>query len=573
MTYADNIKQRLNNNDSLSVVIYARVSTDNDNQKESCSNQVQMAMNYISSRTNIHIIGTYVDDGISGKNDFTRPQYNSMLQQISEGNVDLIITKSLSRLNRDQLNSLQLTNLLVSTNTTVLTLEDNQIHDFEDMGSELIHSINFAIDAQYVKRQSINGRKTQELRCERKELSAKDISFGYSWDKNTKTISINPDQAEIVRRIFDEYVFRNGTPASIHRILKKENINISEKTLSNIIKDERYIGNFYINKRTTKLGMGQNKSKRISLPKEQWVLVERSDLQIVDTDIFQMAQRLHQTRITVYVKPDKETTQSYFQGTHEYAGKIFCPICGKPFHFGYADRKQTIPIYRIKNHSACSSPISRIGETELEDITRKSLQMVLAQQDNVCESLEQILTECIKATQNGNKDTDKLKKQKAALEKKIDSLINSLAEGGLTDSAKERVKNTINSLTNDLNTISDTIQDRENHRLDSSYVSDKISEIRTAIAELKEFTTIDRTRIQNYIERIEVLPNNDLTIILKSGQIINITQCFPNDSDNNNVGKIGIRDALYSSPAAHPVPPLHDTLLQSPGLVSCEVPF
>lgn len=546
MSYVDEIKKKLNSNDKVRAVIYARVSTDNDGQKDSCSNQVEMAMHFVANHTNIMITGTYIDDGISGKNDFTRPQYNAMLQQISEGDVDLIITKALSRLNRDQLNSLQLTNLLINTNTTILTLEDNQIHDFESMESELLHTIHFAIDAQYVKRQSINGHKTHELRCARKELSAKDISFGYSWDKMSKTISINPEQAEIVIRIFDEYVFKNGTPASIHKSLKNDGIDICERTLSNIIKDGRYIGKFYINKRTTKLGTGQHKSKRIMLPKEQWVLVERPDLQIVDTDIFEMAQRLHQTRIFLYEKPDKKTTQAYFQGTHTFAGKVFCPICGKPFRFNYADRKKNIPIYRINNHADCSNPVSRIGEQELIEITRKTLQTVLDEQGNICESIENILMECVKTSQQGNGDIDKLKKQKTSLENKIDNLVITLSEGGLTDAAKDRIINSINSLTKDLNSVTDMLNYKEKNKLNDSYVLEKTEEIKKAISELKKFTEIDRERIQNYIDKIEVYPNEDLTIILKSGHVINITQTLNSDiSGEDNVVKMRIQDVLY----------------------------
>ena len=70
MTYAENIKQKLNANgpDSIRAVIYARVSTDLEGQKESCANQVELAMNYISKHSNIKLIDTFVDDGISGKN-------------------------------------------------------------------------------------------------------------------------------------------------------------------------------------------------------------------------------------------------------------------------------------------------------------------------------------------------------------------------------------------------------------------------------------------------------------------------------------------------------------------------
>ena len=193
MNYAEEIKKRINdtNTESVKAVIYARVSTDTDGQKESCANQVDLAKKYIESHPNIYLMNVYVDDGISGKNDFNRPQYNEMVEEIETGGVDLIITKALSRLNRDQLNSLQLTSILIEYNTTVLTLEDGQVHDFEDMNSDLLHSIKYAIDAQYVKQQSINGRKAQELMCERKELSAKDCAFGYDWHRDSKSRTIN----------------------------------------------------------------------------------------------------------------------------------------------------------------------------------------------------------------------------------------------------------------------------------------------------------------------------------------------------------------------------------------------
>ena len=167
MTLAEEIREKLNtgSTDVIRAVIYARVSTDNEGQKESCSNQISLAKNYIAEHPNIHLVETYVDDGISGKNDFTRPQYNEMLQRLSDDGFDLILTKALSRLNRDELNSLMLNSMLLEHNATVLTLEDRQVHDFEDMNSGLLHSIKYAMDAQFVKQQSINGRKTQELRC------------------------------------------------------------------------------------------------------------------------------------------------------------------------------------------------------------------------------------------------------------------------------------------------------------------------------------------------------------------------------------------------------------------------
>lgn len=565
MSLANDLREKLNTDTgTIRVAIYARVSTDNDGQKESCANQVELAMKFVTNHPNIQIIGTYVDDGISGKNDFTRPKYNEMLQQISAGNIDLIITKALSRLNRDEFNSLYLKNMLLQTETTVYTLEDNQIHDFEDLNSGIMHSLTFAMDAQYVMRQSLSGKKTQELRCERKELSAKDCqSYGYTWHKDTKTITVNPEEADVVRKIFEEYVYRNGTPASIERMLKADGIKMCSRSISNLIQDERYIGNFYINKRTSKIGTGQTKSKRIQLPKEQWVLVERPDLQIVDTDLFDMAQRIHQTRITVYEKPDKKTTQARFQGIHKYAGKIFCPVCGKPYHFGYSDRAKTKPIYEIKGHSDCPNPVRRITEPDLEEITRQALKRTIDQQNEVCQTLEAVLTECVQASQNNGNEIAKLKQQIKTKNNQLNNLIDELSEGGLIEAAKDRIKAKINTITEEIDNLTEIIKDKESNKLSVSYVSDKIAEIKSAIAELRNFTEIDRDRILNYIERIELPANGDVNMLLKSGQVITIVTTENSDfSEGDSVVKNGKQDDLYSYSGSYPVPPVRALPLQ-----------
>lgn len=101
--------------------------------------------------------------------------------------------------------------------------------------------------------------------------------------------------------------------------------------------------------------------------------------------------------------------------------------------------------------------------------------------------------------------------------------------------------------------MTEVIQDKENNKLDDSYVSNKIKEISSAIEELKSFTTIDRERILNYVERIELQPNKDITIVLKTGHVLKVTQQLNSDfsDDGNSVGKMGVQDAPYSLPEAY----------------------
>ncbi|MBR3241356.1 MAG: recombinase family protein [Parasporobacterium sp.] len=567
MTYAKEIKERIYSPSIVSPVragIYARVSTDNDSQKESCMNQVEMAESFIREHPNITLQRTYIDDGISGKSDYNRPEYNQMLRDVEAGKLDLIIVKALSRLNRDEYNSLALINLLREKEVTILTLEDSCVHDFEDRKERLFNSIRFAMDADYVSDQSEKGRMTHKLRCERKELSAKDISFGYKWDRNTKTISIQPEEAEMVVYIFETYVYRSGTPASIKRDLEQKGRSLSERTLTNILQDERYIGRFFINKRTTKLGTGKNRSKRKVLPREEWVLVERADLRIIDDDLFEMAQRIRQTRKTIYYTPDKKQVQAYFQGTHLFSGKIFCANCNKPFHFGYADRKGTIPVYRIKKHSDCAYPAKRIGEQELEEIVRIALKEVINSQKQVCEKLEQILSECIKeaCSEDNDHSVQKQKQQLRIQEKRRKNLIDILEEGGLDNESKKEIKSRMNIISTEINKLREAIDEAEAMRMDDSFITNKVEEIKAAIAELRSFTKIDRERVLNYITRINIHESGDIDVILRSGKIIKITSTVLKTTENtseemkeNCVVKMSRQDMTAAFPLVMETPP------------------
>ena len=200
-------------------------------------------------------------------------------------------------------------------------------------------------------------------------------------------------------------------------------------------------------------------------------------------------------------------------------------------------------MYRIKSHSDCPNPIRQIYEHDLEEITKKALKQTIDQQEEVCISLEQVLTEIVEASQNSGDEIDRLKKQRASREKQLDNLIDQLAEGGLTEAARNRIKAKINNITEETDRLTETINDKENNKLDDSYVTEKLASIRAAIADLRNFTSIDRDRILNYIDRIDMPPNGDIEILLKSGQVIVAKQQTENDfTDGDSVGKKGIHD-------------------------------
>ena len=130
-----------------------------------------------------------------------------------------------------------------------------------------------------------------------------------------------------------------------------------------------------------------------------------------------------------------------------------------------------------------------------------------------------------------------MKKQKTAREKQIRTLLDTLSEDVLTGPAKTRVLTRINEITDEIDRLSEQIRVKEETKLDDSYVTAKMASIRAAITDLRNFQTMDRERIVNYIDHIDILPTNDMKILLKSGHVIlcNTTYGKENSAGNHVV--------------------------------------
>ena len=101
------------------VVGYARVSTDTDEQATSYSAQVDYYTNYIQSRDDWEFVDVYTDDGISATSTAKRAGFNKMVADALAGNIDLIITKSVSRFARNTVDSLSIIRKMKENGTEV----------------------------------------------------------------------------------------------------------------------------------------------------------------------------------------------------------------------------------------------------------------------------------------------------------------------------------------------------------------------------------------------------------------------------------------------------------------------
>ena len=96
----------ITNSKKRRVAAYARVSTDQEEQLTSYEAQVDYYTNYIKSRSDWEFVDVYTDEGISGTSTKHREGFNKMVEYAMAGNIDLIITKSVSRFARNTVDSL-----------------------------------------------------------------------------------------------------------------------------------------------------------------------------------------------------------------------------------------------------------------------------------------------------------------------------------------------------------------------------------------------------------------------------------------------------------------------------------
>ena len=121
----------------LRVAAYCRVSTDSDEQATSYEAQVEHYTEYIQKNPDWEFAGIYADDGISGTNTKKREEFNRMIDDCNAGNIDMIITKSISRFARNTLDCLKYIRQLKDMNIPVL-FEKESINTMDAKGEILI---------------------------------------------------------------------------------------------------------------------------------------------------------------------------------------------------------------------------------------------------------------------------------------------------------------------------------------------------------------------------------------------------------------------------------------------------
>lgn len=530
---AQSIRTKMETGETVFALNYARTSTDSDEQKDSCDNQVAMCSIYLKRYPNVKLAEEpYVDKGISGKSNIGRDAFAEMLERVKQGDIDLIIVKTKARLCRSKALATMLEEMMRDYKFSILTLSDGQIYDSADRSSRLINGIKDVIDEDYVWGQSEYGKMTHQLRCERKILTNNNVVFGYVWNKETKNIEINEEEAKIINQIFEWYVYFGFGLREIANKLADRGIYgknskklVTAGTLSQWLSNEAYAGTFYINKRGSILDLGADReTKRFENPKEEWVAIPRPDLAIIDRELFDLAQKIRMEKKSTYDKPTKEYIQARYKGFHLFASKVFCGSCNTQFIHYYTDRAGKVAAYKDSFFKKAKQPgercennrYNKIHEVVLSNITKKAINLTLENTDEIFSNLYNIIEESMESGTDCSVKVGVLKKKLDKLESERVSYLEGWRMAPDSD-MREYFYEKLTAIKEQIKEVKAELYEYEDSPTDSKQIKEQLEEIRKQLLALQHIETLDRNIVENFVDRIVINSDGSLYLTLKVG--------------------------------------------------------
>ena len=423
----------------LRVTFYARVSTDQDEQLNSLENQVQYYTELIKSKKNWTFVPGYIDEGISGTSTKRRDDFNRMIRDAKAGLFDFIITKEISRFSRSTFDSIKYTQELLENGVGVFFQNDN-INTL-DTDSEFRLVIMAGVAQDEVRKLSERLKFGFKQAIKNGHVLGNDKLYGY--DKKDCVMTINEEEAKIVRIVFDLYAnHRLGIRRVSQKLLQmgytsRHGNAFNELTIRHMLENPKYKGWYCGNKTQT---LDYRTKKKAFLEESEWVTYPDPSIPaIVSEELWDRANALYKERRKEAMT---HTSGRTYQNRYPYSAKIICEEHGTTFHRqvlkSAAGDKEVwqCKIYRYKGRKACSAP--QIRSEELDKILAEIFTEMMKDKQGIIDSLVTVLTQIPKEV-DYDKLTAHVEQEIGATKQKKDRLLDLHIAGAITiEEFKER---------------------------------------------------------------------------------------------------------------------------------------
>lgn len=243
--------------DNIRVAAYCRVSTGDESQQTSYTTQKAFYKDLITRKPGWIFAGIYADEAKSGTNREHREEFNRMIKDAMDGKLDYIVTKSISRFARNTIDSLTCTRELRKLKPPVGIYFEKENIDTLDAKGELILTILSALAQDESRSISDNIRWSIQKKFQSgvSHINLKRM-LGYELGANKQWVIV-PEQAEIIRYIFDRFVKGQTANKIALELNQMEKFTVNGKKWSAssiliVLRNEKYVGDIEMQKTITK---------------------------------------------------------------------------------------------------------------------------------------------------------------------------------------------------------------------------------------------------------------------------------------------------------------------------------
>ena len=354
--------------------LYERLSRDDfgkddDQQRESNSISNQKAMlEEFAARQGFTNIVHFTDDGISGTC-FDRPGFLAMMKEVEAGNVEYLCIKDMSRMGRDYLKVGQIMEILRQRGVRLIAINDGVD---SARGDDDFTPFRNIMNEYYARDTSRKIRSTFQSKGKSGKHLTGTVIYGYLWNEARDQWLVDPEAAEVVKRIFSMTIDGYG-PYQIASKLKEEKILIpsaylarhgegvnknktfkdvygwGSSTICNILEKREYLGHT-INFKTRK-HFKDKKSHYV--PEDEWTIFENTHEAIIDQQTFDLVQKI------------RGNVRRYPDGWGEAApltGLLYCADCGGKMYVHRTNNGKRISQYTCSQYSKV--PVGKLCTTQ-----------------------------------------------------------------------------------------------------------------------------------------------------------------------------------------------------------------
>ena len=515
----------------------ALVDYASEDQLNSYKSQVQHYTDLIKSKSEWDLAGIYADEAITGTQVTKREDFQRLINDCMNGDVDMIITKSISRFARNTLDTLKYVRMLKEKGIAVFFEEEN-INTLT-MDGELLLVILSSVAQQEVENISANVKKGLKMKMQRGELVGFQGCLGYDYHPEDKSISINEEDAEIVRYIFRRYIEGAGGSVIAQELenlgykTKRGSTRWAETTVIGIIKNEKYKGDILMGKTFTLDPISKRRLDNFG-EEDQFYIRDHHEA-IISEEMFEKAQEILKRR----AKPRRLGTdgkREKFSRKYAFSCMLECGFCGgtltrRSWHSGSQYNKVIWQCVTATKKGKKFCPDSKgIAEETIEQAFIESYRLL-------CQNNKDVLDEFIARTEetlsdsNASKQLAKVEKDIAALDAKRAKLVDMRLEEIIDKDTYEQKYFDLSSQIEQLQKQRESLQESAETE---STMKKRIAEFRRTLEENEVLDTFDRYVFESIVEKVIVGGydedgNKDpamLTFIYKTG--------FKNSLDGTN---------------------------------------